>query len=538
MTNFTHAKYGPDTVRIDDPTYVVPLLTEDVTVGTGLAFPAADTVAIEAGGVEKARFTSTLNSLAGVTTLLANSASAALTVTQTGAGDAFVVEDSASTDSTPFVIDANGNVAIGLTSPSGNKLLVADETSIGYVGRSTGSGGSPITLQRQNTSLAAPSIVASGNVLGQLQFAGYDGSAYIQAANIIGTVDGTPGTNDMPGRLVFSTTADGASSPTEALRIDSTQSVTNTAAGSGTNAYGFRVTSAKTGGTNNYAFSGEIAAGANRYNFYAAGTADNYFAGSVGVGGVPATGYKLLNYGNYTGSTTFYATATQGTVQSDVTVFAVGYRSALNTAAAAFTLSSLFHYIAEQGTVGAGSTVTSQHGFNASAGLIGASNNYGFSAGNTAAVLTGKVAIGFYSAVNTATGGGTTWGFYGNGTANNAYAGNSSFGKVTAPTSAVDTTSFAVGFATNSGATCTVGSTDHTIVQTTTASTYTLPAASSFPGRILKLLTQFAGAVVSASSNVVPIAGGAAGTAILAATAGKYAVLQSTGTNWQITEAN
>lgn len=41
MTNFAHAKYGPDTVRIDDPTYVVPLLTEDVTVGTGLAFPAA-----------------------------------------------------------------------------------------------------------------------------------------------------------------------------------------------------------------------------------------------------------------------------------------------------------------------------------------------------------------------------------------------------------------------------------------------------------------------------------------------------------------
>ena len=107
MTNFTHAKYGPDTVRIDDPTYVVPLLTEDVTVGTGLAFPAADTVAIEAGGVEKARFTSTLNSLAGVTMLLANSVSAALIVTQTGAGNAFVVEDSASTDSTPFVINSN-----------------------------------------------------------------------------------------------------------------------------------------------------------------------------------------------------------------------------------------------------------------------------------------------------------------------------------------------------------------------------------------------------------------------------------------------
>jgi hypothetical protein len=34
-------------------------------------------------------------------------------------------------------------------------------------------------------------------------------------------VDGTPGANDMPGRLVFSTTADGASTPTEQLRITS-----------------------------------------------------------------------------------------------------------------------------------------------------------------------------------------------------------------------------------------------------------------------------------------------------------------------------
>jgi hypothetical protein len=38
---------------------------------------------------------------------------------------------------------------------------------------------------------------------------------------ITGEVDGTPGANDMPGRLVFSTTADGAASPTERLRITS-----------------------------------------------------------------------------------------------------------------------------------------------------------------------------------------------------------------------------------------------------------------------------------------------------------------------------
>ena len=43
----------------------------------------------------------------GNATHTANSSSAALTVTQTGSGNAFVVEDSTSPDSTPFVIDAN-----------------------------------------------------------------------------------------------------------------------------------------------------------------------------------------------------------------------------------------------------------------------------------------------------------------------------------------------------------------------------------------------------------------------------------------------
>ena len=40
-----------------------------------------------------------------------------------------------------------------------------------------------------------------------------DGTDFTEAARIQAFVDGTPGANDMPGRLVFSTTADGASSP-------------------------------------------------------------------------------------------------------------------------------------------------------------------------------------------------------------------------------------------------------------------------------------------------------------------------------------
>lgn len=68
--------------------------------------------------------------------------------------------------------------------------------------------------------------------------------------------------------------------------------------------------------------------------------------------------------------------------------------------------------------------------------------------------------------------------------------------------------------------------------------TYTLPAAASYSGRTITLRTITAHTVVSATSNVVPLVGGAAGTAILAATAGKWADLQSDGTNWQIMRGN
>jgi hypothetical protein len=68
--------------------------------------------------------------------------------------------------------------------------------------------------------------------------------------------------------------------------------------------------------------------------------------------------------------------------------------------------------------------------------------------------------------------------------------------------------------------------------------TVTLPAASSWIGREVMLKTIAAFTVVSASSNVVPISTASAGTAILAATAGKWATLVSNGTNWVVMNAN
>ena len=66
----------------------------------------------------------------------------------------------------------------------------------------------------------------------------------------------------------------------------------------------------------------------------------------------------------------------------------------------------------------------------------------------------------------------------------------------------------------------------------------TLPAAASCTNRHLFVVTKSATAVTSNASNVEPLAGGAAGTAILAATAGKWAHLVSDGTNWVIVGSN
>ena len=64
--------------------------------------------------------------------------------------------------------------------------------------------------------------------------------------------------------------------------------------------------------------------------------------------------------------------------------------------------------------------------------------------------------------------------------------------------------------------------------------TVTLPAASSWSGRMVTFKNLQAFTLVSNSSNVVPIDSVSAGTAILLAVVGNWATLVSDGTNWVI----
>jgi len=180
-----------------------------------------------------------------------------------------------------------------------------------------------------------------------------------------------------------------------------------------TNQYGFYAESNLTGATNNYGFFGNIPSGTNRWNLYMAGTAYNHLAGRLGIGQTFATSTNLVVNLPITGSTTSNGIFQFGTVQSDSTSAAYGFRNQLNTAAAAFTLATYSHYSSQGGgTVGAGSTITSQIGFWAESTMAAqATNNYGF-----------------YGSLASAT---NTWNLYMAGTAANYMAGNLRIGTTT-----------------------------------------------------------------------------------------------------------
>ncbi|HAT68647.1 MAG TPA: hypothetical protein DCS20_03430 [Candidatus Yonathbacteria bacterium] len=131
----------------------------------------------------------------------------------------------------------------GLTSWLNNVGVDDVEIGLGRADNTTATAGSMIFGGRSRGTLAAPTAVTSGDTLLTLQAVGHDGTDFAKSSAISFEVDGTPGANDMPGRIVFSTSADGAQTLTERMRITNAGNV-----GIGTSTPGANLTIAGSAG--------------------------------------------------------------------------------------------------------------------------------------------------------------------------------------------------------------------------------------------------------------------------------------------------
>jgi hypothetical protein len=346
---------------------------ENIGAGT-LATQDANSAAITGGAINGTTVGSTTAAAGSFTTLTTsanavisdNSANAALRITQVGAGNAILVEDSANPDATPFVVNGNGEVAVGHTAVTAYipgiapnfQVLGTDNksSSTALMRYSADTFGCSVLINKSRGAIGAQGVVSSGDTIGTIYFAASDGTNPIAAASIASSVDGTPGTNDMPGRLTFSTTADGASSPTERMRITNDGRITT---GTG------------------------IGAGSS--------------ATQITIGGT------LVSASNVT-----RAVSNIGTAPSTSTTEFSSFLSSPSTTAAAYTITNMQHFGAAFSTLGASSAITNQYGFFANSNLTVATNNYGFY---------GNIASGT-----------NRFNFYANGTAANVFAGTTSLG--------------------------------------------------------------------------------------------------------------
>lgn len=139
--------------------------------------------------------------------------------------------------------------------------------------------------------------------------------------------------------------------------------------------------------------------------------------GTIGVNSTNISNIQLYLGGTAPSSSgASYSVYAGQTIPATSTNGAQGFTSAISTAAAAFTCTFIGHFTASQGTIGAGSSLTTQYGFHAQSNLTGATNNYGF-----------------FSNIPAGPG---RWNFYANNTADNYFNGNIGVGTTSFGTSA------------------------------------------------------------------------------------------------------
>ncbi len=155
--------------------------SDDIAVHAGdsntkIRFPAVDTVTVETGGSERVRIAS---------------------------GGA--------------IIKGNSGTQVSVGNGANTQLIgsAGADASLALIRQAAGGGEFYFAAGTSGTN------ISSGNGLGFIKFMGYHTDGYDEYARIEAFADGTTGNGDAPGRIIFKTTADGANSGTERLRINS-----------------------------------------------------------------------------------------------------------------------------------------------------------------------------------------------------------------------------------------------------------------------------------------------------------------------------
>ncbi len=124
----------------------------------------------------------------------------------------------------------NGAVAMGTSAPESSgigtlKLELGDEDgglsdiAVRVAGGGSGRGFGMLNFAKSRGTLAAPAVAAQGDAIGQMDFLGYDGAAFQDAAAITSWVGGPPAAGNMPGTLDLWTTPLGSTTPSVRMHI-------------------------------------------------------------------------------------------------------------------------------------------------------------------------------------------------------------------------------------------------------------------------------------------------------------------------------
>lgn len=130
----------------------------------------------------------------------------------------------------------NGNIGIGSSAPESSKIGslkidIADEDgnnsdiAVRVAGQGNGTGFPLMHFAKSGGTIEVPTIAPANNAIGQIDFLGYDGTNYLDAAAITASFQGTPASSNMPGQLNFWTTPAGSASPSVRMHLDQSGNV-------------------------------------------------------------------------------------------------------------------------------------------------------------------------------------------------------------------------------------------------------------------------------------------------------------------------